>query len=66
MYSLHVIILESDFELICYFEQNLFSIIVVFFIYFYSIYKNIFSSYLLFLSVKLQDNQISFLNHLIA
>jgi len=40
MYSLYFIIFEIDFELICYFEQDLFPIIVVFFIFFYSINKN--------------------------
>jgi len=34
--------------------------------FFYSVNKNIFSSYVLFLSVKLNINQICFLNHLIA
>jgi len=40
-------------------------IIVVFFIFSYCLNKNIFS-YVLFLSVKLKNNQICFLNHLIA
>jgi len=66
MYSLYVSILEIDFKLICYFEQDLFPIIVVFFIFFYSINKNIFSSCVLFLSVKLKNNQICLPNHLIA
>jgi len=56
MYFLYVTILEIDFELICYFEQELFLIIVVFFIFFYSINKNIFSSYVLLLFVKLKNN----------
>ena len=60
MYSLYFIIFEIDFELICYFEQDLFPIIVVFFIFFYSLNKNIFSSYELFLSFKLEDKQICF------
>jgi len=58
--------LGIDFELICYFEQDVFPIIVVFLIFFYSINKNLFSSYVLFLSVKLEEKQICFLNHLIA
>jgi len=66
MYSLYFIVFEIDFELICYFEQDLFPIIVVFFIFFYSINKNILSSNVLFLSVKLEDKQICFLDHLIA
>jgi len=66
MHSLYIIILEIDFELICYFKQDLFPIIVVFFIFFYSINKNIFSSYVLFLSVKLKKNQNGILNRLIA
>jgi len=33
MYSLYFIIFEIDLELICYFEQELFSIIVVFLIF---------------------------------
>jgi len=37
MYSMYFIIFEIDFELICYFEQDLFPIIVVFFIFLYSI-----------------------------
>jgi len=41
-------------------------IIVVFFIFFHSKNKNIFSSYVLILPVKLKDKQICFLNHLIA
>jgi len=65
MHSLYIIILEIDFELICYFKQDLFPIIVVFFIFFYSINKNIFS-YVLFLSVKLKNNQNGILNRLIA
>jgi len=64
MYSLYFIIFEIDFELICYFKQDIFSIIVVLFIFFYPINKNILSSYVLFLSVKLEDKQICFLNHL--
>jgi len=60
MYSLYFIIFEIDLELICYFEQELFSIIVVFSIFFYSINKNIFSSDVLFLSVKLKDKKIFF------
>ena len=43
MYSLYVIILEIDLEPICYFEQDFLPIIVVFFIFSYSINKNIFS-----------------------
>jgi len=58
MYSLYFIVFEIDLELICYFEQDLFPIIIVFFIFFYSINNNIFSSYVLFLSVKLKDKQI--------
>ena len=54
MYSLHVIISEIDCELICYFEKDLFPIIVVFYIFF-SINKNVFSSYVLLPSVKLKD-----------
>jgi len=57
MYSLHVIILEVDCEFICYFEEDLFPIIVVFFIFF-SINKNVFSSYVLLLSVKLKDIEV--------
>jgi len=37
MYSLYLITFEIDFELICHFEQDLFPIIFVFFIFFYSI-----------------------------
>jgi len=66
MYSLYFIIFEIDFEQICYFEQDFFPIIVVFFIFFYSINKSIFSSYVLFLSVKSEDKQLCFLNPLIA
>jgi len=66
MYSLYVINLDIDFELICYCEQDLLPFIVVFFIFFYSINNNIFSSDVLLLSVKLKDNQIYFLNHIIA
>jgi len=66
MYFLYFIIFEIDLELICYFEQDLFPIIVVFFIFLCSINKSIFSSYVLFLSVKLEGKQICFLNHLIA
>jgi len=54
------------FELIGCLEQDLFPIIVVFFIFFYSITKNVFSFYVLFLSVKLKDNLICFLNDPIA
>jgi len=42
-----------------------FPIVVVFFIFLHSIIKNIFSSYVLFLSVTLKDNQICFLFKLI-
>ena len=66
MYSLYFFVFEIDFELICFFEQDLFPIIVVFFTFFYSINKNILSSNILFLSVKLEDKQICFLNDLIA
>jgi len=66
MHPLHIIILEIDFKLIWYFEQDFIPIIVVFFIFLYSMNKDILSSYVLFLSVKLKNNQICFLNHLIA
>jgi len=50
MHALYFIVFEIDLELICYFEQDLFPTIVVFFIFFYSTNKNIFSSYVLFFS----------------
>jgi len=57
MYSPRVIILEIDCELICCFEEDLFPIIVVLFIFF-SINKNVFSSYVLLLSVKSKDIEV--------
>jgi len=60
MHSLYIIILEIDVKLICYFEQDFFPIILVDNIFFYSRNKNIFSSYVLFLSVKIKNNHLSF------
>jgi len=48
------------------FTETMFDWLVVFFIFFYSINKNIFSSDVLVLPVKLEDKQICFLNHPIA